>query len=311
MQTTPRRSIVFPNPDRTDQPDVAIHIGNIATAADQSVVYAKGTLVARPGAGMDGRFYIATDLTPHRIYYDDGTTWIEIPPIPSFMNLSGALASRPAASAALVGYRYFAIDSMGEFLCVAGPSWILVNQGRPKIVPSQLSSAPYTSPYDGMEVSMLVDTFFDHYWELRYNTATSSAQKWDFTGGTPLAATQGTGEQVTSGTFADIGSNQPQITIPRTGDYYFEHGHTVDNPGNAGNHSGLSILNVAGVNVGAFCAAYLGGSGSGIQSSTQITDPFISCNAGDVAKLRYRGTNGILAVTYFNRWLTCRPKRIS
>lgn len=76
MLTTPRRSISYPNPDRSDRPDIPLHIYNVAIAADGSVLYAQGTAAARGSAAHQtsgGKFWWETDTS--LLWYDDGTTW--------------------------------------------------------------------------------------------------------------------------------------------------------------------------------------------------------------------------------------------
>lgn len=81
MLTTTRRSISYPNPDRSDRPDIPLHIENVANAADVDVVYNQGTDAARLAAAHQsggGRFWWATDTM--LIWYDDGANWTLIGP---------------------------------------------------------------------------------------------------------------------------------------------------------------------------------------------------------------------------------------
>lgn len=80
MLTSSRYLIVYPNPTRGDSADVPRDLGALVAAVEQSAMYGQGTLAARPTSsggspGIQGRFYMATDLTPHVLYYDFGTGW--------------------------------------------------------------------------------------------------------------------------------------------------------------------------------------------------------------------------------------------
>src|SRR5215831_13537832 len=79
MLTSARRSISYPNPDRSDRPDVPLHIGNIITAIDNDVMFVNGTDAARVAASHQvggGKFWWATDT--QLMWYDDGTTWRQL-----------------------------------------------------------------------------------------------------------------------------------------------------------------------------------------------------------------------------------------
>lgn len=75
MLVSTRRSIVYPNPTRTDTADVPRDFLAVINALEIDVVYGQGTLVARPAAGLQGRIYCASDQTPKQFYWDDGATW--------------------------------------------------------------------------------------------------------------------------------------------------------------------------------------------------------------------------------------------
>lgn len=70
---------------------------------------------------------------------------------------------------------------------------------------------------DGQEVRYLADNTNGIIWNFRYRAGSSSAYKWEFIGGTPMVANQGTGGQTSSNNYQT--SNIPQITVPLAGDY--------------------------------------------------------------------------------------------
>src|SRR5215471_12906344 len=76
MLNTTRRGVLYPNPDRSDRDDIAVHIGYIAAAVDVDVLFNQGTDANRLAAAHQasgGRFWWSTDT--QLLWWDDGTTW--------------------------------------------------------------------------------------------------------------------------------------------------------------------------------------------------------------------------------------------
>lgn len=78
MLTSTRYGVSYPNPDRSDVPDIPLHIGNVVAGLEQSAMYGQGTLAARPAFGKQGRIYAATDQTPPAVWWDTGTLWFKV-----------------------------------------------------------------------------------------------------------------------------------------------------------------------------------------------------------------------------------------
>lgn len=89
MLQSARLKINYPDPLRVDSADVPRDIGSLITWLDGSAMgYGQGTLAARPTSspgspGQQGRVYVATDQTPHQLYYDYGTGWDAIGATPA------------------------------------------------------------------------------------------------------------------------------------------------------------------------------------------------------------------------------------
>jgi hypothetical protein len=122
MLTTTRRAIQYPNTDRSDRADIALHISYAALAADVDVLYNQGTDAARLAAAHQtngGRLWWTTDT--NLLWYDDGTTWRSI--APPATSQAGLLSARPAATSVVSGYRFFATDQVVDFVS-DGTNWI-------------------------------------------------------------------------------------------------------------------------------------------------------------------------------------------
>src|SRR6516162_4214450 len=79
MLTTTRRGISYPDPARSDRPDIPAHMGYLAAAIDTSVIYNQGTDSSRLAAThttSGGRYWWTTDTS--QLWYDDGTNWHNI-----------------------------------------------------------------------------------------------------------------------------------------------------------------------------------------------------------------------------------------
>jgi hypothetical protein len=129
MLTSTRRGISYPNPDRSDRPDIPAHILNLINGLEVDMVYAQGTDAARIArAHLAGTFFYATDTTIS--WYDDGATWRQIGPLEATViangHRTGTLAARPAANAVSAGTLYFAADN-GFVYRSDGAAWTLMS----------------------------------------------------------------------------------------------------------------------------------------------------------------------------------------
>jgi len=61
-------------------------------------------------------------------------------------------------------------------------------------------------------------------WHLKYDSGISDAYKWRFLGGPALAAYQETSGSTSSGTYVELNSGAPSVTLPSTGVYSIHHG---------------------------------------------------------------------------------------
>lgn len=78
MLSSTRRGISYPNPDRSDAPDIPLHIKNLVDALELDVFYTQDITANRPistpgSPGKIGRVFF--DTTTNILYWDYGTGW--------------------------------------------------------------------------------------------------------------------------------------------------------------------------------------------------------------------------------------------
>ena len=74
-----RFGITEPSADRHDAADVPLYVRNVVAGMEAlAAMFGQGTLASRPAAAKQGRFYMATDQTPQLLFYDTGSSWIQV-----------------------------------------------------------------------------------------------------------------------------------------------------------------------------------------------------------------------------------------
>lgn len=86
------------------------------------------------------------------------------------------------------------------------------------------------SPVNGDQYTLVDSTTAPTYaWTFQYSTAVSDANKWVFTGGSPLQSEVDGSTAISSGSYTTLNCT---VTAPRGGIYTVEYGCAVDTPGN-------------------------------------------------------------------------------
>lgn len=103
MLTSTRFQVNYPSPTRGDTADVPRDFGSVVVGLETAAMYGQGTFASRPvstggSPGIQGRFYMATDLTPMILYYDYGTGWASIGAI-----AAGSIGTTQLADGAVTG----------------------------------------------------------------------------------------------------------------------------------------------------------------------------------------------------------------
>lgn len=311
--TSTRRGISYPNPDRSDRPDIPLWIGNLIPALEADVVFTHGTGAARVAAAHysgGGRIWWETDNK--LLYYDDGAAWWPISP----GTIPGTYAARPLANAVSSGTRYFATDTLGTWL-TDGAAWTLVSQGRPRISTATFVAAPFsTVPYDNQEVTVVVDATNGVEWTFKYNSGSASAYKWEsLASNTPLQASVTTDEASTANaTWSDLTTVGPSIVLPLSGDMDFDefalqYNGSGDVSAIAAKFGASAVVNTD--RAGALSPGATGSSALGAVSIARSNMRRTGLASGTTVKMQYYQNNNANPTNYLQRTIGCRPVRVS
>ena len=167
--------------------------------------------------------------------------------------------------------------------------------------PSDILTALPGSPIDGQVIYYNADSTNGVVWQLRYRSASASAYKWEFIGGSPLVSTVVTSETTTSTSFTDLATVGPSITVPLAGDYDVEiGGFTLS--------SGASVT-VQGFAVGATVATDAESvRGNANQSNPRMRYRKTAIAASTIIRMKYRVAS--LTGTFETRQILVYPVRV-
>lgn len=173
---------------------------------------------------------------------------------------------------------------------------------------STMAGGPPGSPADkDVWVATAVDALGTR-WAFQYNAGSGSAFKWEFIGGSAVSTYVATLENTSSGTFVDLATVGPSVTIARAGDYTFDFGLTaVAIATGGGNGQGVLFKNGA-ANFGLIATVNMDNINSAA-NSTSMRQP-ITAAAADTYKVRYAITNGV-STSFQQRSLSVTPVRIA
>jgi hypothetical protein len=168
------------------------------------------------------------------------------------------------------------------------------------------SASPPASPVDGTLWVFPADAANGINWLFQFNSAEATF-KWEFLGGQPTYAVIGEGnlttpplESCVSGTYVDIATVGPSLTVPRAGDYVIDFGCMVD----ATDQGWMAIK------LGAAATA----DPEGVLNRNVQFDNVMrrmkrtGLTASEVLKAQYRVNTG--TARFMDRWLTILPTRV-
>ncbi len=175
--------------------------------------------------------------------------------------------------------------------------------------PTLVTSLPGT-PVDAQEIYLLVDSSLGTIWHLRYRSASSSAYKWEFVGGSPLTASVATAQTTASSSYSALATAGPSIALPYAGDYEVARGFQSTASPNWVGYMSFDIGATAATDANSVGGVQ--GSGSDPYGIRPFAVTRHDALTAVTLTAKYRG-NAIGAgssATFANRTLSVRPFRI-
>ena len=170
------------------------------------------------------------------------------------------------------------------------------------------------SPTTGDE-HILVDstTTPTYHWRFRYNGNSTYTYKWEFIGGTWLSASVATQQQrAVAGSYADLATSGPSVTVPRNGDYLVRLSVQIVPNQSFGSNAYMSF-NVGGTGaVDADAVSYgvnFGSSNAAVLTSLSRIIEKSGLTATTVLLAKYKATGS--AADFLNRNIAIQPIRLS
>lgn len=186
----------------------------------------------------------------------------------------------------------------------------LVGTSYATVTPAELESI--TEPVDEQRVLLEVDSTNSIYWEL---VRRRTQNRWVVLGGAPLTATVSTQEAASStGSYVDLATVGPQVTLPAAGSYIVAHGCGVEAPANATAFQSLVgvVLNgvsppMAGSHIARF---YVVGDAAGASFASIVTEsPPLTFARNDTVRQRYRVNS--VSLLFNDRWIKVWPRSLT
>jgi hypothetical protein len=187
-----------------------------------------------------------------------------------------------------------------------GSSWY------PPSASTLITSLPST-PTDGQIINYVADSTNGIVWTFRYRSASSSAYKWEFIGGSSLYNQVGTNnyngtkETYTSTSYGDLATVGPSVVVPFAGDYKCDYSVIAEHTGTSSNIrvwvTGDSSLTWNFQDSQAF-------NGNQLNSTHGASITRVGVSAGATIKLQYAVSNAGVTSSFWNRRLYVTPVRI-
>lgn len=219
---------------------------------------------------------------------------------------TGLAAARPAATLITPDSFYYATDT-GVLSYSDGATWADVRVGPGDPV-TTLPAAPVDKQQALLTDSLTAPTYA---WLLQYESGITDANKWVFVGGSPLAASVDASEATASTSYVDLTTVGPSVTVPRAGVYRIMHGCRIDTA-NAANSWGRQTIKL-GAAAAADAESFIVGSSIAVALAIHGDRllPTRTLAASDVVKAMFKNEVGALTQTFYYRWLSVQPIRVS
>ena len=170
------------------------------------------------------------------------------------------------------------------------------------------------SPTDGQEIILADSTTAATYaWQLRYNANAVSSYKWDFVGGSQLAAEVTPAESTTSTSYTDLATTAGQtVTTPVAGDYDIQiNSQSRVNSGGAAAGQYISYMTVkVGSNAASDAEANIFGTYCNVESLANIERTIRKTGLAASTALVLKFKSGSGTSTFANRRIAITPVRV-
>ena len=178
-----------------------------------------------------------------------------------------------------------------------GPSLVVSTAGSGANFVTSLPS----SPGDGKEVIYEADGTNSAYWHLKFK---ASSGKWVKVGGPPLYSRIDTSENTTSGSYTDLTTVGPSITVALAGNYRVGFGGVLASGG-----AGYGVYIAPKFGSAAVSSADEALHSTGYHVALMRSIPSQALAASDLVKLQYKTGTG--TASFYSRWLELDPIFVS
>lgn len=167
-----------------------------------------------------------------------------------------------------------------------------------------------------LQEAILVDSLTapTYSWRFIYDTSITDANKWIFTGGSPIEVSIEAADTTASATPVDLSAVGPSITIPRSGLYILAGGAAIANSTNGSGGLVAIKRGAAALSVNDMVAQFQVSAASQLNV---IFGPFSrefpasQLTGGDVYKLQYQIIGAAGTASFSRRWLRLWPMRVA
>lgn len=186
--------------------------------------------------------------------------------------------------------------------------WLGGSDGRGTTLPS--------SPVDGQLFVYVADATNGIEWLLKYNSGETGSYKWRYIGGPPLYSEVTAFETLSNnGTYTDLATVGPQLTVPLAGDYLVRHGMYAVAGENGYNSFGYMSYQIGGTAASDADAIIARTDNAGANKAYASHSRLRRKNglaAGTTITAKYRTSTGTPApsISAGNRYLEIKPVRV-
>lgn len=185
---------------------------------------------------------------------------------------------------------------------------LTLNGGIPtSLLGSTIGTSFPTNPTPGDGYIYVADSTNGVLWQFRFYKPAGATGYWAFVGGPPLYAEVATSESTTSGSYTDLTTVGPTITLPFAGNYRIDFGAAIL-PTAAGS-AGAIGLSIGGSGIASGDAAMgTATTGSPATNYMHVSRSRVKTSlAATTVKAKYISFFAAATITYQDRWIAVTP----